>query len=424
MIIVRCIALCHHACGSHDYGYGSAGTEAQIRRTNSSYNFRGLWNFPAQFYTRSYSLPPQRPLPHPHASQQQRLRLLSGETDDDSSHSSNSSNSMAAPSVKIIYLDTTTLSPSMNKCCNANGGVSEELQLQRVATQLAFIESELQAVAGRYTWLVVAGHYPMYSTGGHGDGSELQGYLLPLLLKYGVHAYVCGHDHISEHLSSAGVHYFITGAGAMTDKVGATTSAAQVHWSGGGFSAFSTVSASSSELCVTYFNITGHVVYNYTMQHPGLPGREFATEYANVSGDTPWQGQGESDDYYTTLGDPGGDSSAEERHIMIECALVAVVCCLALATLTLMCFVAFREGDAGHRHSLLDKDDSDAISNATATSASIGKQVGRFFDAANREARRLLGAPMPPRAEACTCNVLPPMQEPLNAVSVTKDADV
>ena len=50
------------------------------------------------------------------------------------------------------------------------------------------------------TWLIVVGHYPIYSSGEHGDISELKEYLLPLLLKYNVHAYFCGHDHISEHL--------------------------------------------------------------------------------------------------------------------------------------------------------------------------------------------------------------------------------
>lgn len=50
------------------------------------------------------------------------------------------------------------------------------------------------------TWLIVVGHYPIFSRGEHGDISELKEYLLPLLIKYKVNAYICGHDHISEHL--------------------------------------------------------------------------------------------------------------------------------------------------------------------------------------------------------------------------------
>ena len=48
------------------------------------------------------------------------------------------------------------------------------------------------------TWLLVAGHYPIYSAGEHGDTTELQTYLVPLFRKYNVDAYFCGHDHLSE----------------------------------------------------------------------------------------------------------------------------------------------------------------------------------------------------------------------------------
>ena len=47
--------------------------------------------------------------------------------------------------------------------------------------------------------------------GEHGDTSELITYLLPLLKAYSVHAYFCGHDHISEHLELDGIEYFVVG---------------------------------------------------------------------------------------------------------------------------------------------------------------------------------------------------------------------
>jgi 3',5'-cyclic AMP phosphodiesterase CpdA len=55
----------------------------------------------------------------------------------------------------------------------------------------------VEAIRHNPTWLLVAGHYPVFSTGEHGDTSELKSYLLPLLTKYKVHAYFCGHDHFS-----------------------------------------------------------------------------------------------------------------------------------------------------------------------------------------------------------------------------------
>jgi 3',5'-cyclic AMP phosphodiesterase CpdA len=54
------------------------------------------------------------------------------------------------------------------------------------------------ATQAKPAWLLVAGHYAVFSRGSHGDISELKTNLLPLLKKYNVHAYFCGHDHLSE----------------------------------------------------------------------------------------------------------------------------------------------------------------------------------------------------------------------------------
>jgi tartrate-resistant acid phosphatase type 5 len=56
------------------------------------------------------------------------------------------------------------------------------------------------AVDANVTWLLVAGHYPVYAQGEHGDTKELMTTLLPLLREFRVDAYLAGHDHISQHL--------------------------------------------------------------------------------------------------------------------------------------------------------------------------------------------------------------------------------
>jgi tartrate-resistant acid phosphatase type 5 len=79
--------------------------------------------------------------------------------------------------------------------------VSLAQQAVLISNQLKYIESQLrQAAIEQPTWLIVVGHYPVYSAGDHGDSAELKTYLQPLLEKYNVDAYFCGHDHISEHL--------------------------------------------------------------------------------------------------------------------------------------------------------------------------------------------------------------------------------
>ena len=50
------------------------------------------------------------------------------------------------------------------------------------------------------TMVVYGGHHLVFSQGEHGDSAEDIQYLLPILEYYPIHAYISGHDHISEHL--------------------------------------------------------------------------------------------------------------------------------------------------------------------------------------------------------------------------------
>lgn len=62
--------------------------------------------------------------------------------------------------VAIIFIDSTTLAPSVNKCCNSKGGISEEVQLQRISSQLKNIEVMLkEAVSKDATWIFIAGRW-------------------------------------------------------------------------------------------------------------------------------------------------------------------------------------------------------------------------------------------------------------------------
>jgi predicted MPP superfamily phosphohydrolase len=63
---------------------------------------------------------------------------------------------------------------------------------------LAWLERELASKRTPFT--IVAGHHPIYSDGPHQDTPELVQQLGPLLEKYGVHAYICGHDHDLQHM--------------------------------------------------------------------------------------------------------------------------------------------------------------------------------------------------------------------------------
>jgi len=65
---------------------------------------------------------------------------------------------------------------------------------------------------------LVIGHHQLYSSdytypisGGY---EELQNNIEPLLLKYKVDAYICGHVHRLQHLNKNNIEYIISGAGA------------------------------------------------------------------------------------------------------------------------------------------------------------------------------------------------------------------
>jgi 3',5'-cyclic AMP phosphodiesterase CpdA len=110
--------------------------------------------------------------------------------------------------------------------------VSEQIQIERIENQLTRMENSLRTAlssASPPSWIIVVGHYPIFSAGDHGDIDEMKSYLLPLLLKYNVHAYICGHDHISEHLTYSNMSFYVVGAGSMTDSMKRTSSAELVQ---------------------------------------------------------------------------------------------------------------------------------------------------------------------------------------------------
>ena len=70
-------------------------------------------------------------------------------------------------------------------------------EASEIAAATDWVEAELKAAAANEAidWIIVAGHYPVYSVADHGDTPEMVEAVLPLLEKYGVDAYLCGHDH-------------------------------------------------------------------------------------------------------------------------------------------------------------------------------------------------------------------------------------
>ena len=151
--------------GNHDH---EGNVTAQIAYTgNDKYD---RWHFPSLYYTRTL-------------------------------HFSTGSRNV---SVLYVMIDTVTLAPYQ---------VRDEFldDFDVVNPQWAWIESQLNST--KADWIVVCGHFPVYSTGSNGPNSILISKLKPMMEKYGVAFYASGHDHNLQYLEENGVGYVLSGAG-------------------------------------------------------------------------------------------------------------------------------------------------------------------------------------------------------------------
>lgn len=114
----------------------------------------------------------------------------------------------SATTVHMVFIDTVILS-----------GDDNVTYPEMRAEQYAWINSTLAASTA--DWLIVVGHYPVYSSGEHGNTPDLQQNLKPMLAAYDVDMYLCGHDHTLQHLqqSKNTTQYFVSGNGAKRGDI-------------------------------------------------------------------------------------------------------------------------------------------------------------------------------------------------------------
>lgn len=115
--------------------------------------------------------------------------------------------------LQLVLLDTVLL------CGNTGHDDSSEQpqgpeSIERSEEQWTWLEETLSSSKAHY--LIVGGHYPVWSIAEHGPTQCLVDRLRPLLEKYKVTAYISGHDHNLQHLKeqSLSVEYFVIGCAA------------------------------------------------------------------------------------------------------------------------------------------------------------------------------------------------------------------
>ena len=122
---------------------------------------------------------------------------------------------LGIPDLDLFVLDTTPLTGDYDEAFM-------RLMRGRVAVpapdpQLGWLKGALQA--SRADWKVVVGHHPIRSGGHHGGSAALAADVEPLLATHGVQAYICGHDHVLQHIRAGGLDHVCTGAGATAGPV-------------------------------------------------------------------------------------------------------------------------------------------------------------------------------------------------------------
>jgi 3',5'-cyclic AMP phosphodiesterase CpdA len=151
--------------GNHDH-YGNV--TAQV--AYSSHSKR--WHFPSLYYSFTEAIP------------------AAGPEDADSS-------------VQIVLIDTVLLSGQAADPVTGEhlpgSNYTGPADQQAADDQWAWLEGELAKSTADY--LIVAGHYPVYSICEHGPTAVLVSKLKPMMEKYKVTAYLAGHDHCAEHIN-------------------------------------------------------------------------------------------------------------------------------------------------------------------------------------------------------------------------------
>ncbi|KAL7545207.1 hypothetical protein ACHAWF_008560 [Thalassiosira exigua] len=123
--------------------------------------------------------------------------------------------------LEIIMIDTIILAG--NACFQAEsefsaeffqpppGPASDEASMRQASMTMDWVRDALEESDADY--LLVAGHYPIYSACRTGGTQYLIDNLDPMLKQYGATAYLSGHEHCQFHFARDEMNYFLSGTG-------------------------------------------------------------------------------------------------------------------------------------------------------------------------------------------------------------------
>jgi len=163
----------------------------------------------------------------------------------------------ATTSIRLIFIDT---APLIGKYRNDSINYPDVCK-QDYKAQLHFIDSVLTVSTEK--WKVVIGHHPIYAntTKNEEERTDMQIRLDPILRKYNVDFYICGHIHNFQHIKQkdSPIDYFVNSSASLSRPIEATTGTLFTSDKSG----FSVCKATSKILSITFVNALGESIYNY-----------------------------------------------------------------------------------------------------------------------------------------------------------------
>lgn len=119
--------------------------------------------------------------------------------------------------ILYVFIDTTPLIDKYRRDTEDYPDAGK----QSIAAELEWLEATLAASTAK--WKVVMGHHPIYADTDKSESerTDMQRRVQPLLDKYGVDAYICGHIHNFQHIQAKGsrVQYFVNTSGSLSREV-------------------------------------------------------------------------------------------------------------------------------------------------------------------------------------------------------------
>jgi tartrate-resistant acid phosphatase type 5 len=130
--------------------------------------------------------------------------------------------------------------------------------------QLLWLRDELKKSTAK--WKVVYGHFHVYSAL-RGDNEDLIKRLLPILEANHVDLYLCGHEHLFQHLKpEGGVHFFVNGAAGGQGRSVRQQAYGRLLFVAEKKQGFTVLEADGSSLTVQFIGEDGGQLYDYTLR--------------------------------------------------------------------------------------------------------------------------------------------------------------